>query len=90
MKVCIEDDCPMEGLALPNWMDVCPVCKNYTYDLEGIERAMNEPGIPIEMVDRKDLNYMLELLRSNQEDWDYQEWDFVVEMHEKYGENHDS
>lgn len=84
MKVCIEDDCPIEGLALPNWMDVCPVCGYNTWSLEELERAMEEPGIPIELVDSYDLNRMLEMLRSNQENWDEEEWKFIDYLEQKY------
>lgn len=83
MRVCLED-CMIDGLALPKWMHVCPVCKSYTYDLDEIERAMNEPTIPIELVDKVDLDRMLSMLISNQENWDEMDWEFVSEMQKKY------
>lgn len=51
MKVCITDDCLIEGLALPSWFHVCPVCGYTTWPLEEIERAMQEPGIKIRFID---------------------------------------
>ena len=90
MRVCATDDCLIEGLALPKWFHVCPVCGYETWDLDEIERAMKETPISIELVETADLNRMLGLLYSNQENWDEEEWDFVAEMHEKYGDNHDS
>lgn len=49
--MCITDDCSIEGLALPNWFHVCPVCGYNTWPLEEIERAMREPGIKTRFID---------------------------------------
>ncbi len=84
MRTCIEDNCPAEGLELPKWMHVCPVCGWTTYDLEEIKRAMEEPGTQIELVDREDLVNLIELLGSNQENWDDEDFEFIEKMREKY------
>ena len=84
MRVCLEDNCLIDGIALPKWFHVCPVCKHHTYDLDEIERAMQETPIPIELVDSYDLNRMLEMLRSNQENWDEEEWKFIDYLEQKY------
>lgn len=82
--MCITDDCLIEGLALPNWFHVCPVCGYNTWDLDGIEKDMREPGIKVELVDMDDLNGMLSLLHTNQNNWDDKDWGFVWEMQNKY------
>jgi hypothetical protein len=84
MKVCITDDCLIEGLALPNWFHVCPVCGYTTWNLEEILKSMKETPIPIEFVDKVDLDRMISMLHSNQENWDDKDWEFVWEMQNKY------
>jgi hypothetical protein len=45
---------------------------------------MEEPRTQIELVDREDLVNLIELLGSNQENWDDEDFEFIERMREKY------
>ena len=64
MRACITDDCPADGVELPNWFHVCPVCGYTTIDLEEIKRSMAEPGIKIALVDWDDLTAIVNILEN--------------------------